>query len=93
MHTKIHLPWHYDSLINRLLPTKYNAYHLKMVFNNDRSARKNLYEAQDPNHECQTIGYTYLTDTEGIKLLKINKTQEYDYMSLPDDYYRLLSKS
>lgn len=90
MRTKIHLPWHYDALARRLLPTKYNAYHLKMVFNEEREARKALYEKHDPNHECQSIGYQYLTEMEGLQLARIDSSQAYDYATLPEEYRALL---
>lgn len=89
-HSKLHVSWYYDALARRLLPTKYNAYHLKMVFNKEREARKNLYEKHDPNHECQAIGYQYLTEMEGLQLTRIDPHQAYDYNTLPDDYYALL---
>lgn len=89
-HSKLHVPWYYDALARRLLPTKYNAYHLKMVFSEAREARKNLYEKHDPNHECQSIGYQYLTEMEGLQLARIDPSQAYDYTTLPEDYRALL---
>lgn len=90
MRKKFHIPWYHDDLMRKLLPTKYTAYHLKMVFNEEREARKNLYEKHDPNHECQSIGYQYLTEMEGLQLARIDPSQAYDYTTLPGDYRALL---
>jgi glycosyltransferase involved in cell wall biosynthesis len=43
-------------------------YHLRMIREEDRQARANLYRRLDPDREWQEIGYDYLVDEEGIRL-------------------------
>lgn len=43
-------------------------YHLAMVRAEDREARRRRYEAADPDHRWQSIGYEYLTDVRGLTL-------------------------
>jgi hypothetical protein len=44
------------------------VYHLHMLHEADRHARRSRYERLDPDHEWQPIGYAYLTETDGIEL-------------------------
>lgn len=43
-------------------------YHLAMQHADDRAARRARYEKADPDNRWQRIGYTYLTDTNGLQL-------------------------
>jgi glycosyltransferase involved in cell wall biosynthesis len=52
-------------------------YHLKMLAAADRTARRELYERLDPGRDFQSIGYAYLTDTEGLRLERILPGREY----------------
>jgi Predicted glycosyltransferases len=63
----------------------YNFYHLKMIKEEDREKRKNLYNTIDPNKVMQKIGYDYLVDLRGLKIKQIEKGREYDYNTVPED--------
>lgn len=52
-------------------------YHLRMLHQADREARRLRYETLDPNREHQGIGYAYLTDTAGLTLQRITAGREY----------------
>jgi hypothetical protein len=43
-------------------------YHLGMLTEDDRSARRARYERLDPDARWQEIGYAYLTDQRGLRL-------------------------
>lgn len=43
-------------------------YHLRMVLPQDRQARRARYERLDPDCRWQSIGYSYLTDSRGLRL-------------------------
>ncbi|MGE5234403.1 MAG: glycosyltransferase family 2 protein [Acidobacteriota bacterium] len=43
-------------------------YHLRMLRRADRVARRARWEAIDPRHEHQSIGYAHLTDETGLRL-------------------------
>lgn len=43
-----------------------NIYHLSMIRAEDREARRQRYEAADPDRRWQSIGYEYLTDGRGL---------------------------
>jgi glycosyltransferase involved in cell wall biosynthesis len=46
----------------------YNLYHLSMVEQAARERRVRRYEALDPQHRYQSIGYAYLADERGLEL-------------------------
>ncbi len=52
-------------------------YHLKMLHARDRAARRARYEALDPERAFQAIGYSYLTDADGLRCERIAKGREY----------------
>jgi len=52
-------------------------YHLRMLEAEDRAARQARYESLDPGRDFQSIGYGYLTDTEGLRLERIPGGREY----------------
>jgi glycosyltransferase involved in cell wall biosynthesis len=79
-----HIHWHPSEIRNHV-NLKYNLYHMKMIKREEREKRKDLYNAIDPNCEMQKIGYNYLTDEEGIKLVSIPPKKEYDYSLIPED--------
>jgi hypothetical protein len=54
-----------------------NLYHLKMITPERRVARAALYEALDPDHRFQKIGYDYLADDSGLQLEIIPKSRGY----------------
>lgn len=57
-------------------------YHLRMLHPADREARRLRYETLDPNSEQQSIGYAYLTDTDGLALERLAPGRE--YQPIPD---------
>lgn len=54
-----------------------NLYHLKMIVPQRRAARAALYEALDPEHRFQKIGYDYLADDRGLQLETIPRGRGY----------------
>lgn len=80
-----HIPWIYRELTD-IVYLDYNLYHLKMVKEIDREARKDLYNKLDPNKEMQPIGYDYLVDTENIQIKKIRWKNKYNYKTVPKYY-------
>lgn len=82
-----HVPWAYDEIVSNTEIIDYSFYHLKMIRQIDRIARKDLYNSLDPNKKIQSIGYDYLADEKGLTLKKIDKVHEYQFESVPD-YYR-----
>src|SRR5262249_38277971 len=46
----------------------FNLYHLSMMERADREARVQRYEALDPKHRYQPMGYAYLADERGLEL-------------------------
>ena len=51
-----HIFWHYKELNQNLYLLPYNLYHLKMIREEERIKRVNLYNTLDPNLEMQPIG-------------------------------------
>jgi hypothetical protein len=47
------------------------VYHLHMLHEADRHARRERYERLDPGNDWQPIGYAYLTEVEGIELVPL----------------------
>ena len=55
-----------------------NVYHLGMLDNEVRVARRQRYESLDPENRWQPrIGYAYLTDEQGLHLRRISPGREY----------------
>jgi hypothetical protein len=52
-------------------------YHLRMLTPEDRAARQARYENLDPGRDFQSIGYGYMTQTEGLRLERIAPGREY----------------
>lgn len=52
-------------------------YHLKMLRPEDRLARRARYEALDPERRWQAIGYSYMTDAQGLRLERVARGREY----------------
>lgn len=52
-------------------------YHLKMLHQADREARRDRYRSLDPDRELQAIGYDYLTDETGLVLETIPEERSY----------------
>jgi len=52
-------------------------YHLRMLTPEDRAARQARYESLDPGKDFQSIGYGYMTQTEGLHLERIAPEREY----------------
>lgn len=52
-------------------------YHLRMLTPEDRAARQARYEGLDPGRDFQSIGYGYMTETEGLRLERIATGREY----------------
>jgi hypothetical protein len=63
-------------------PLLYNLYHLKMIREVDRRARRDRYNSLDPHREFQPIGYDYLTNVDGLELAEIPHGQ--DYAGVPE---------
>ena len=47
------------------------VYHLGMLTETDRTARRRRYETLDPDHRWQRIGYAHLTDQTGLRLARV----------------------
>jgi len=57
--------------------TGLNIYHLRMIRPEDRAARVARYEALDPEHLYQRIGYQYLVDETDLRLEAIPPERRY----------------
>lgn len=57
--------------------TECNIYHLRMIRSEDREARAARYEALDPDHRYQALGYRYLTDETGLEIERITPRRRY----------------
>lgn len=84
-----HAPWAYDEIIHNTKLLEYNDYHLKMIMEEDRERRKNLYNSLDPNKEIQKIGYDYMNDKRNLKIQKITDEHKYNYSLIPEKYKNL----
>ncbi|HEU4390137.1 MAG TPA: glycosyltransferase family 2 protein [Blastocatellia bacterium] len=54
-----------------------NVYHLKMIDEADRVARRKRYAELDPDRQWQSIGYDYMTDTRDLVLRKVRWPRNY----------------
>ena len=54
-----------------------NIYHLKMITEERRRARRDLYKQLDPLNTYQQIGYDYLGDESGLVLKRIGSRRKY----------------
>ena len=63
----LHSPWLPESSPHKLVLLDVNLYHLKMLTQARREARRDLYNSLDPERKHQRIGYDYLTDETGAK--------------------------
>lgn len=79
-----HISWHYSE-IEEIIPLDYNLYHFKMIKEEDRKERQNLYKEIDPNNEMQSRGYDYLTEEKNLKLKKISFFKRYNIKTIPND--------
>lgn len=52
-------------------------YHLRMIREEDRRARRDRYLRLDPDRRWQSIGYEYLTDEEGLQLVRLPEGRGY----------------
>jgi len=52
-------------------------YHLRMLSEADREARRARYESLDPGRDFQAMGYAYMTETDGLRLERIPAGREY----------------
>jgi len=56
--------------------TDLTVYHLRMIRPDDRAARRDRYLALDPEGRFQPgVGYHYLTDEGGLKLVRVPRTR------------------
>ena len=53
------------------------VYHQRMLHRSDRELRRKRYEELDPERAYQHIGYDYLTDEEGLKLVPLPEGRGY----------------
>ena len=53
-------------------------YHLRMIHERDRLSRQARYRQLDPECHWQAIGYSYMTDTAGLRLEKLPRGREYE---------------
>lgn len=83
---KIHAPWAYKEIVNNIIELDYNLYHLKMIHQESRKERANLYNKLDPDKIMQPIGYDYLNDVKDLKLIKIEFRRRYNYKLIPKKY-------
>ena len=64
----------------------FRLYHLKMIRRADRLARRDFYEALDPEHRFQSIGYDYLVEEgPGLRVQAITPDRDFDRQTLPED--------
>ena len=83
-----HTPWHpaeYDTNRENFVRTSYNLYHLRMIKEVDRIARKERYNRLDPEKEFQPIGYDYLCDNKNLELTKTSEMDNYNQKLIPKD--------
>jgi glycosyltransferase involved in cell wall biosynthesis len=52
----------------QFVPADILVFHLRMLREEDRRARRDRYMRLDPDRRWQSIGYEYLTETEGLQL-------------------------
>jgi hypothetical protein len=75
-----------DSLVRgadggeRFEPLDLEIYHLRMVRAADRERRRARYNALDPNHVFQSIGYDYLTSADGLIVVPLPEGRSYEPM-------------
>lgn len=62
-----------------------NLYHLKMIDPKRRIARRDLYNALDPDRRYQKVGYDYLADDTGAAFSEIRPRRRY-YPEHRDDH-------
>lgn len=70
------VPMHYMRE-GRCREVPYDLFHLKMIHEADRIARRDRYKALDPGNKYQPIGYDYLTDDRGILITPLASGQSY----------------
>jgi hypothetical protein len=70
------VPMHYMRE-GRCREIPYDLFHLKMIHEADRIARRDRYKALDPGNKYQPIGYDYLTDDRGILITPLASGQSY----------------
>lgn len=80
-----HNPWTYREL-TEVVELDYSLYHLKMIKEEDREERRQLYNRLDPNKKMQAIGYDYLVDKKDLSIAKIKSENSYDYETVPNYY-------
>lgn len=61
----------------RFLPVDIVIYHLRMIREEDRRARRDRYLRLDPERRWQSIGYEYLTDEQGLELERLPEGRGY----------------
>jgi hypothetical protein len=59
-------------------PADLIIYHLRMIHAADRERRRARYDALDPQHRWQSIGYDYLTDETGLRLESLPPDRDYE---------------
>ena len=87
-----HIPWRYRELNDKLELLDYNLYHCKMIKEENRIKRRDLYNTLDPELKMQPIGYDYLTLTDNIQLKKIPFSKRYNYRTIPEDLLKFKEK-
>lgn len=70
------VPMHYMR-DERCRQVAYDLFHLKMIREEDRVARRDRYKALDPENKYQLIGYDYLTDERGMLITPLAPGQSY----------------
>ncbi len=89
----LHGQWYPDHIRRyaHMLNAGQNLYHFKSVLAQDRAQRRDFYNALDPDHQFQTIGYDYLAE-EGpaLQLQTIAPGREYATGTLPARLRKLL---
>jgi glycosyltransferase involved in cell wall biosynthesis len=62
---------------DRFVAADIAIYHLRMIREEARRARRDRYRRLDPDRRWQSIGYEYLTDEEGLQLQRLPAGREY----------------
>lgn len=68
---KLHMPKQPLNDDYKIINTDLNIYHLKHINPALRIQRRDLYNALDPKHQYQNIGYDYLVDESTLKLRQV----------------------
>jgi hypothetical protein len=73
----LHGQWFPENGRYKIRHSGFNLYHLRMINDERRRLRRDLYNALDPEQRFQAIGYDYLANEEGARFEEIPPGREY----------------